>query len=372
MTDPASTHPTSSAPSRAPLYIGSTRGLFVARAEGDRYVARPLGRLPLDPDRAWAELARKAAASMGEAGSDVAIPKGGLVVDVQQPGRLYVGTTDAGVYRSDDAGETWTPDSEGLGAMRIWSLVQHPVTGTLYAGTEPANLYQKHPGDARWAPCGSMSSLPRYEEWTSPNQPPLPRVRGIGLDRARPRTIAAAIEEGWIVRSEDGGETWENLTVGMEFDAHSVVLPSEAPEVMLATSGDGFYRSDDAGAHFRRCRQGLDRTYLSPLVMHPARQETLFVFAVRRPPPAWFDPTRGGDGAFYRSDDQGETWRRVGDTPFIPGGSFAACVDPGDPDTVCAGLTDGTVWMTRDGGDHVEHVLEGLGMVWVIAFGLRA
>ncbi|WP_245918897.1 WD40/YVTN/BNR-like repeat-containing protein [Melittangium boletus] len=275
------------------------------------------------------------------------------------------------MFRSEDGGATWIPDSLGLGSSRIWSLVQHPVSGVLYAGTEPANLYRKRPGATSWEPCSPLSALPRYREWTSPHPPHHePRVRGIGLDPERPHVIAAAIEVGWIVLSRDGGETWENLTEGSEFDSHSVLFSPGQPEVLLSTSGHGFFRSDD-GVHFRSFQEGLDRDYLSPLVMHPARPKTLYVYAARTPPPSWFNPEVGADGAFYRSDDQGGSWRRVGQTPFLQGGSWTACGDASDPETFCVGLTDGSVWLTRDGGEHFERILDGLGLVSVVSIPTR-
>ncbi|MDC0712040.1 hypothetical protein POL68_26465 [Stigmatella sp. ncwal1] len=350
------------------IYVGATRGVFVARHVNGRYTLTPLGRPPVDASARQTESALQSMFRSGPEPITADMPKGGLIADPWNPWRLYLGTEAAGVFRSEDGGATWVPDSVGLGSPRIWSLVQHPVTGVLYAGTEPAALYRKPPGATAWEPCTPFTSLPRYSEWTSPNPPHHePRVRGIGLDPERPHAIAAAIEVGWLVLSLDGGKSWTNLTHGPEFDSHSVLFSPGQPDVLLSTSGYGFFRSDDGGAHFRPFHEGLDGRYLSPLVLHPSRPKTLYAFGARNAPPSWFHPGAGAQGAFYRSDDQGEHWRRIGNTPLIPGGCWTACGDPGDPETFCAGLTDGSVWLTRDGGKHVEPILDGLGLVSVVS-----
>ncbi|SEK96986.1 Uncharacterized protein SAMN05444354_103206 [Stigmatella aurantiaca] len=349
------------------IYVGATRGLFVARHVSGRYVPTPLGRLPVEGAARHTASALQSMFRGSSVGVTADMPKGGLIVDSRRPGRLYVGTEAAGVFRSEDGGATWVPDSQGLGSSRIWSLVQHPVTGVLYAGTEPAAIYRKLPDATAWEPCAPLSALPRYGEWTSPNAPYEPRVRGIGLDPERPQAIAAAIEVGWLVLSLDGGKSWTNLTEGSEFDSHSVLFAPGQPHVLLSTSGYGFFRSDDGGAHFSASKAGLDRSYLSPLVLHPARPQTLYVFGARSAPPSWFHRGAGADGAFFRSDDLGQRWRRVGDTPVIPGGSWTACGDPQAPETFCVGLTDGSVWLTQDGGEHFACVLEGLGLVSVVS-----
>ncbi|ADO68000.1 BNR/Asp-box repeat domain protein [Stigmatella aurantiaca DW4/3-1] len=334
-----------------------------------RYVPTLLGRLPVDASARTTDSALQIMFRGSRTQAVTAdMPKGGFIADPRSPGRLYVGTEAAGVFRSEDGGATWVPDSSGLGSLRIWSLVQHPITGVLYAGTEPAALYRKHPGATEWTPCTPFTTLPRYREWTSPNPPRHePRVRGIGLDPERPQAIAAAIEEGWLVLSLDGGVTWTNLTEGSDFDSHSVLFAPGQPQVLLSTSGDGFYRSDDGGAHFRPSHTGLEGRYLSPLVLHPARPRTLYAYCTRNYPPSWFQPGAGAEGAFFRSDDQGGHWRRIGNTPLIPGGCWTACGDPREPETFCAGLTDGSVWLTRDGGKQVEPILEGLGLVSVVS-----
>jgi photosystem II stability/assembly factor-like uncharacterized protein len=349
------------------LYIGSARGPFVARHVNGRYIATPLGRLPVEASARHTVSALQSMFRGSAVDITADMPKGGFIADPRHPGRLYLGTEAAGVFRSEDGGATWAPDNAGLGSLRIWSLVQHPVTGVLYAGTEPAALYRKPPDATAWEPCAPLSALPRYAEWTSPNAPYEPRVRGIGLDPDRPGAIAAAIEEGWLVLSLDGGQHWTNLTGGASFDSHSVLFAPGQPQVLFSTSGYGFFRSENGGADFSACRAGLDRSYLSPLVLHPARPHTLYVFGTRNAPPSWFTRGAGADGAFFRSDDQGQSWRRVGDTPFISGGSWTACGDPRDPETFCVGLTDGSVWLTRSGGEHFECVLDGLGLVSVVS-----
>src|SRR5437016_3702775 len=63
-----------------------------------------------------------------------------VVVDCANPDRLYAGTQRAGVLRSVDGGQTWSEINKGIVYKDIWSLVQHPRSGSLYAGTSPAGV----------------------------------------------------------------------------------------------------------------------------------------------------------------------------------------------------------------------------------------
>jgi hypothetical protein len=129
-------------------------------------------------------------------------------------------------------------------------------------------------------------------------------VKGLALRPDDPLVILGAIEEGWIVRSQDGGKSWQNIKEGVEFDAHSVAVMPDNPAVVIATSGQGVYKSTNGGDSFVESSNGLDRRYMAQLVCHPARPKVLFSAAAAVPPPFWRRP-EGAAAAFFRSDDQG-------------------------------------------------------------------
>ncbi len=274
-----------------------------------------------------------------------------LVVDCANPHLLFAGTVRAGVMRSDDSGRNWRPINDGLTKPEVWWLEQHPLTGELWAGTSPAAMFRSADRGEHWHECEQLQSLPRIPEWTFPNPPHHAHIKHISLRPDDPQDILAAVEEGWLIRSRDGGATWSNLTAGTEFDSHTAYFVPNDARTIISTSGRGVYRSEDGGESFAESGIGLDRRYMAHLALHPARPNVIFTAAAAVPPPGWGRP-EGAHSAVYRSDDGGRNWARL--TGGLPEDLTAAprsvAGDPDDPNTVCVGMTDGTVWMTEDGG----------------------
>ena len=99
--------------------------------------------------------------------------------------------------------------------------------------------------------------------------------------------------------------------------------------------------------------------------VHPERPQVIFTGAAEVPPPFWFNRPQGANGIFYRSDDQGKTWKRLTQEP-LRASPRATFIDPEDPDRVFFGMTDGSVWHTPDGGRSFRKVVEGLSG-WIAA-----
>src|SRR5205823_3628459 len=122
------------------LYVGTAEGLYFAETKNHAYEARPLG------------LRGKGA---------LRTP---VVVDRNEPRRLYAATSRAGVFRSDDGGETWREINEGVVYKEAWSLVQHPRTGELCLGTGPSSVFKSSDGGESWIDCDQLRTLPKTEE----------------------------------------------------------------------------------------------------------------------------------------------------------------------------------------------------------------
>jgi photosystem II stability/assembly factor-like uncharacterized protein len=235
----------------------------------------------------------------------------------------------------------------------VWWLEQHPLTGQLWVGTSPAAMFVSDDGGEHWRECERIQALPRVPEWTFPNPPHHPHVKHISLRHEDPLDILAAVEEGWLIRSRDGGETWANLTEGTEFDSHTAYfMPRTDARVIVSTSGSGVCRSEDGGATFSASDTGLDRRYMAQLVVNPERPHVVFTASAEVPPPGWSRP-EGARSAVYRSTDQARSWIRLhaGLPEDIRAAPRAVAGDATDPDVVCVGMTDGTVWITEDGGE---------------------
>jgi photosystem II stability/assembly factor-like uncharacterized protein len=319
------------------VYIGTPEGIYQAEVNGKASEPRLLG-------------------LQGTGGL-----RSPVVIDRRNDGTLYAGTALAGVFRSDDGGQTWREMNQGIIYKEIWWLEQHPKTGELYAGTGPASVFKSADGGETWIDSPELRRLPETKDWTFPQPPHIAHVKGLALDPNDPNRIYGAVEEGWIVRSTDGGQTWQDILQGTEFDSHSVTVMPDDSRVVISTSGRGIYKSVDGGETFSDANTGMDFRYMTQIAVHPAHPRLLFTAAASAPPPAWRRPG-GAEAGFFRSEDQGESWHRL--TGGLPERVLAApriiAGDPNEPDCFLIGMHDGTVWMTEDAGESFRTVLSGL------------
>src|SRR5262245_57722340 len=244
----------------ARLLVGTVAGLFEARSTGSNWDVQPTSLMGKGAVR-------------------------GLVADTNNPETLYAATAKAGFQRSDDCGSTWRELNDGIIYKDGFSLVQYPTTGDLYFGSQPASVFKSSDRGESWTECERLKAMPETNFWTFPHPPHMAHMKDLKVARD-PNCIYGAIEEGWVVRSLDGGATWETLKQGMEFDAHYITLMADQPWTIVATSGTGVYRSENGGDTFHRSDDGIgDNGYMSAAVHSDARPETLFAAAAELPPP---------------------------------------------------------------------------------------
>jgi photosystem II stability/assembly factor-like uncharacterized protein len=285
-----------------------------------------------------------------------------VIVDNDDPATLYTATFRGGVFRSKDSGESWHEINSGIAFKEIWTMVQHPMTGDLYAGGGPGSIFKSVDRGDSWQECEGLNALKTRKNWTFPGPPYTPHIKSLALHPTDPNQVWGAVEVGWIVRSLDGGKTWENLCNGESHDSHDVRPMPDDPNVVVSSSGEGMYRSEDGGQSFVEANDGVVHKHMTNVVVHPAKPNVLFTGASDGSPRVWNERPQGADTHLYRSEDQGRTWQRL--TGGLPDPTTAAiraiCGDDNDPDTVLVGLIDGTVRATHDGGDKWEQVVEGL------------
>jgi hypothetical protein len=331
------------------LYLGTADGLYEATPDGEGYDLRCIGFQGQGTFRAP------------------------VVLDKEDPRVLYAGTTRSGMYRSRDGGETWQEIDGGIAYKEIWSIAQHPKAGRLVVGTCPTDVFISDDRGDSWREAAQLQRLPTTKGWTGPVPPHVSRLKWLALHADNPQLVYGAIEEGWSIRSLDGGTTWEQLDNGTDHDSHSIAIMPRDPRVIVSSGGKGLFRSEDGGTTFVEANAGIGdrRRYTpAPLVQHPSRPDVL-VTAVACGPAA---RPEGGATAFIRSDDQGRTWqissRGLPAEPYVAV-PRALAVDPTDPSRFYAGLTDGTVWTSGDGAESWTQIIGGLPAVMGITVGLN-
>jgi hypothetical protein len=231
-------------------------------------------------------------------------------------------------------------------------------TGVLWYGAEPTAIYRSEDGGATWRECAGIEGMIGPPERLLPGD--VSHVRHIALGPGA--TVFAAVEEGWVLRSEDAGATWSGVRDGVDRDCHSVTLLPGEPETVLVTHGSGISRSEDGGRTFMPSDDGVRQRYVIDVVVHPDRPDVLFTAAAECDPRMSAQRPEGANGAFFRSDDGGRTWWRLtGGLPRIMRPA-PTCVagDPGSPDSFTVGTSDGSVWLSEDGGESFEIAVEGI------------
>jgi photosystem II stability/assembly factor-like uncharacterized protein len=283
----------------------------------------------------------------------------GLLIDPDEPRRWAACTSTCGVMVTADDGVTWREANDGITRREGWCLARHPRTGELWYGAGPASLFRSADGAGTWRACEAIDALPE-RGWDSPHPPYTSRVRHVAF--GPDRLVLAAVEEGWLLRSDDGGATWANVRGGLDRDCHSVTFLPWEPGVVIATTGRGIFRSQDGGLSFTLSAAGLRHRYVTPVVLHAERPEVLFAAASDVDPLTATQRPEGADAAFYRSDDGGQSWWRLTGGLPEPLRPAPTCVagDPGHPDSFYVGTTEGSVWLSEDGGATFDIVVEGI------------
>ncbi len=209
--------------------------------------------------------------------------RGGRVTTVTGvPGQIftyYMGATGGGVWKTTDAGTTWQNISDGyFNTTGIGAIAVAPSDpNTIYIGTgeSPVRGVKTSHGD------GVYKSTDAGASWTHLGLEATRHISRIIVDPRDPDRVYLAAqgnpwgpnEERGIYLSEDGGQTWEKILYVNE-DAGIVDLTVDAtnPSIMMATSwdfrrqpwvvksggpGSRVYKTTDAGANWREITDGL-------------------------------------------------------------------------------------------------------------------
>jgi photosystem II stability/assembly factor-like uncharacterized protein len=273
-----------------------------------------------------------------------------LAVDTEDSDTLYVGTTDEGLFKSVDGGNTWDGLS-GIEHARVTAVAVSPVDGAVYAGTEPSALFVSRDGGGSWRELEEMRKLPSQPTWSFPPRPWTSHVRAIALSYTDPDLVVVGIELGGVLRSTDGGETWQDQRPGAQPDCHSLSVHPEAPELIYEAGGGGFARSTDFGDSWESVDGGMGLHYVWGLAVDA--ENPLLVYASAAPGP-YRAHGRGASGAAIYRKQGDEPWRAVlEDLDAFP---YALCPDPEKRGAVYAGLGDGTILRGEDAGESWEEV----------------
>jgi len=299
-----------------------------------------------------------------------------------QPNVFYMAPVNGGVFKSIDYGRAWQPIFDDQPTASIGAIAVAPSNpNVIYVGSgEGLHRPDLSVGD------GIYKSTDAGKTWTHLGLRDGQQIAQLVVDPKNPDRVFVAVaghpygpnEERGVYRSLDGGKTFEKVLYRDEnVGASDVQIDPSNPQVVYAAlwesregpwengvfNGDrgGIFKSTDGGKTWRQLSKGLPGNIVQAnIAIAPSAPKTLFA-AVRTKTIA----------KLYRSDDAGETWRGTTDDPRpglgIGGGDLPVVrFDPKNPQivysasVVCWKSTDGGKtwdgWRGAPGGDDYQNV----------------
>jgi photosystem II stability/assembly factor-like uncharacterized protein len=295
-------------------------------------------------------------------------PRGGrstaVAGDAQNPLVFYFGASHGGVWKTTDAGISWRNVSDGffrtapVGAIDV--SLSNP--STIYVGTgEPITRQDITPGDgvykstdagATWTHVGLKETRHIAKVRIHPTNPDIVYLAAVG-------DIFGTNPERGVYRTKDGGKTWQRILYKSDrAGAVDLVMDLGNPNVLYASldqlqklpwddlSGgpdSGLYKSIDGGDTWTDITRnpGLPRGVIGKigLALSPPRPSRIWALI------------EAEDGALFRSDDAGATWQRINESRQFrrwPSSYMHVVADTQDPETVYIPTYD--LQRSRDGG----------------------
>ncbi|MDR6263764.1 sialidase family protein [Roseobacter sp. N2S] len=303
----------------------------------------------------------------------------------------------AGIWRSDDGGDTWqltrlttgqmdewaandpdfaamigwtdTPPPFGDSFTQVWSLGL--VGDRLYAGAKPATLLKSDDRGDTWQCIDSLTNHPSADSWN-------PGAAGLTLhtivaDPADAKKLWIGISAAGVFATEDGGQSWERRNRLSKAQAcahhdhpaaprdgetghcvHSIMRAAGSEDLLYQQNHHGVWRSTNGGRSWDDITAGLPSTFGFPIRVHPRDPKTLWTIPLNGDSAGRFPPDAAA--AVWRSSDGGDTWQdmRAG---LPQEGCFFTVLRQGmagdtrDPAGVYFGTNSGSVFGSLDGGD---------------------
>jgi len=291
----------------------------------------------------------------------------GAVGVPQQPGTFYIGVNNGGVWKTTDFGRTWIPifDDQPTGSVGDVAVAPSDPNVLYVASGEGIQRPDLSVGD------GVYKSTDAGKTWVNTGLRGGLQIGGLAIDPKNPNRVFAAVlghpygpnTERGVYRSIDGGKNWEQVlykdentgAIQVTIDpVNSQVVYADLFATRLAPwengrwygPESGLHKSTDGGKTWKKIGQGLPT---------PAQGLGRIGFCICPSQPsrlyATVDVKEGDEGGIYRSDDAGESWRRLSKDERLwgRGDDFAEIkADPKNADIVYSANV--VTWKSTDGG----------------------
>jgi photosystem II stability/assembly factor-like uncharacterized protein len=301
---------------------------------------------------------------------------GGRVTDIAGiPGDssiVYVAGADGGIFKTTNGGTTFRPIFDNQPVLSVGAIAIAPSDyNVIWVGTgegDPRNtasfgngVYRSTDAGETWKHLGLDDSEKIKRIRVHPSDPDTAWVCALGHE-------FGPNEERGVFKTNDGGKTWKKtLYLDTTTGCSDIDIDSENPRILYAgmytflrkpwrfDSGGGqtaLYRSKDGGETWSKLTGGLPRSPMDRIGVAVARSNPNVVYMITE---------TKTDGVLFRSDDRGESWRRVNSDPninFRPFYYSDVRVDPNDPERVYS--LGGGLSLSTDGGRTFGRIANGV------------
>jgi photosystem II stability/assembly factor-like uncharacterized protein len=299
--------------------------------------------------------------------------RGGRTVAItgvpHQPNVFYMAPVNGGVWKSDDFGNTWNPIFDDQPTGSVGAIAVAPSDpNIIYVGSgEGLQRPDLSVGD------GIYRSTDAGKTWTNLNLRDAQQITAVVVDPKNPDRLFVSAEGHpygpnpvrGVFRSVDGGKTFEKVLYKDEnTGAADVVMDPNDPQTLFAAlwaarvapwevrsgeyfiiPGSGLYKSTDGGTTWQPITQGLptaeDGLSRIGIAIAPSNPKRMYLNV----------ETKKDRAGIYRSDDAGESWQLVNSDHRIGGrgpGAMGIAVAPDNPDVIYVANT--AAWKSADGG----------------------
>ncbi len=250
-----------------------------------------------------------------------------VIVDAKNPKHLVVGarvigSSDGGIYVSDDAGHTWSSQVDMRGES-VQAMSDAPTDSNLLVAGTLKGVFRSTDGGRHWTRISPVDSTEIHN------------IASVAIDPVDPKIIYVGT---WHLpwKTTDGGEHWENIKEGIidDSDVFSIIIDPVNPKSVYASACSGIYKSEDAGGQFKKI-QGIPSTARRTRVLEQDPTNEQIVFA-------------GTTEGLWRTNDAGKSWNRTTGPEVIVND---VSIDKTNPKHVLIATDRGGVLSSDDGGD---------------------
>ncbi len=277
-----------------------------------------------------------------------------VVVDPGDGTRIFV-ASESGIWWSDDGGDTWGAMNEGLDTLDVWSL---KVTdgGTVFAGTNGYGLYLWDDDNQTWSNLGRPIGIGRWAPW----ERRLYQYIAIMFDPDIEGRVYMGHFPGGFFVSDDHGASWRCAGLGLGNDGiFSLTYHPEEHDTFFAGTYNGIWRSDDRGESWYNVSVGMPGEQWPFCVVIDDANASIMYTATKNGMNKGFMDRNTFGGIVMKSTDGGASWFPIMDGLRNMSEYYQLIIHPDDHDVLFVSSSYG-VFISWDAGGAWEPFNDGM------------